>query len=502
MESSSNATEKKEGSESTSKNKTEKSSSSKTSGKTVSKRNKLSVGNIIAAQEQKKILESADIDIPLTKSGIMEINLISKEKGETENETKQKKKKHKKRGRSQKNKETKEKDTYSSNSEKEEQTKPSKKSKKTKQTQEKSQNILPKPPKEPTEPPMYNSPVQKLTGKRNINRFSNDNLSLSISSDDPFKSIDTINSTDWHHLSNSSLRREDSEDFRSRDSATISEPEGTNENTPKRKRPRKVITKPTPERTSLLSLLKPAHHPQQNQQQQHQQVRPPSNESLTKYPSPPKQAPPARKSRSRLESDSCSTLSTDDLPKAEVRRSSENTINTEDSTTSLHEPRETPARRARRSPLRLNSNGQQVATQSGEFVSQDEIAVDAGSDSSDSDQSNKLSRSGTFFSESASSSEKARIKENRPPPLKIDNKPRSREARKINDELERRNQNTPRDNFVIKADLSFLQNNKQYTPPNWNITVHKLNEPNDAKYIHQMQTLFSMSSILNGLKKH
>ena len=488
--------EKKEGSETTSKNKTDKSSTSKSSGKTVSKRNKLSASNIIAAQEQKKILESADIDIPLTKSGIMEINLLSgKEKGETDGEPKQKKKKHKKRGKSQKNREAKEKESYSSNSDKEE-TKPSKKSKKAKQAAEKSQNLLPKPPKEPTEPPMYNSPVQKLTGKRNMNRFSNDNLSLSISSDDPFKSIDTINSTDWHHLSNSSLRREDSEDFRSRDSATISEPEGTNENTPKRKRPRKIITKPTPERTSLLSLLKPAHHSQQ------QQVRPPSNDAVAKYPSPPKQAPPVRKSRSRLESDSCSTLSTDDPPKAEVRRSSENTINTEDSTTSLHEPRETPARRARRSPLRLNSNGQPATTQSGEFVSQDEIAVDAGSDSSDSDQSNRLSRSGTFFSESASSSEKARIKENRPPPLKIDNKPRSREARKINDELERRNQNTPRDNFVIKADLSFLQNNKQYSPPNWNITVHKLNEPNDAKYIHQMQTLFSMSSILNGLKKH
>ena len=476
MESNEPAAGKKDTQETASKSKTEKNSKSKS----VSKRNKLSVGNIIAAQEQMKILENADIDIPLTNSGIVEINLIKKDKTENENETKQKKRKHRKKSRSQK---AKKEESYSSNSEKDE-IKPSKKKRKIKATQETEQKLMPKPPKEPIQPPSFNSPVQKLTAKRNINRFSGDNLSLSISSDDPFKSIDTINSTDWKQLSNSSLRREDSEDFRSRDSATISEPEGTNEGTPQRKRPRKVITKPTPEKNSFLSMLKT------NQ-------RPMSNESHQKYPSPPKEAPPARKSRNRFESDSCSTLSIDEPPKAEVRRSAENT---EDSTASLHEPRQTPSRRARRSPLRLNSNGKPT-TQSGEFVSADEIAVDAGSDSSDSEQSNKLSRSGTFFSESASSSEKARIKENRPPPLKIDNKPRSREARKINDELERRNQNTPHDLFVVKADLRVLQNKKQYSPPNWDITVHRLNEPNDAKYIHQMQTMFSMSSILNGLKQ-
>ena len=488
--------------ESTASHKTEKSTKSRSS----SKRNKLSISAIIAAQEQKKIIEQASLDLPLTNSGVIEVNLLASEKELSEADQKQKKKKHRKKNKSSKSKE---KDSYSDNSEKDEKNqsplKPSSKSpdksdspgKQGKKVKKQKIHLPPVPPQEPVkamekqpqepvEPQNGFSPQKVIPVKRTSSRFS-DNLSFSISSDDPFKSIDTIGSTDWRQLSNDSLRREDSEV-----STTVSG-EGTNDSTPQRKRPRKIITKPTPERPSLLAMLKPASQPQ---------VRPPSSEAAKKYPSPPKEAPPARKSRNRLESDSCSTLSIDNDPlKVDVRRTNDSsTFTTDDSTTSLHEPRLTPTRRARKSPLRINSRN---STQSGEFLSADEIAVVTESDSSDEDENNakhsKFSRYGPYFSESASSSEKP--KKNRPPPLKIDNKPRNREARKINDELERRDLNTPHDPFVIKSDLSCLKGGKEFSSPNWEITIKRLNEPNDAKYIHQMQTMYSMSSILNGLKK-
>ncbi|EAY01675.1 hypothetical protein TVAG_384140 [Trichomonas vaginalis G3] len=475
------------------------------------KKHKLSVRKVLAAKEQMEALKSCSSDILLPKSGSPESNNIIEEQNEKqfneiENQDaddKQKKHKHKKKTKNtaksvaapnndsdneidfeQKVAE----DTQSTASE----TKKKRASKKKSAVKKlpKPEITIPNVP-EPNKIPMGESPIIRPL------HFRGTLSSESFASEDPFKSIDVYNSKDdenWRTLS-----IDDASSMKSRDSM-ISEPDTMDSG---RKRPRKIITKPSTDKSPLINVLK------SNNQ---------SPQKLPLFPSPPKEAPPARKSRLRYDSESCSTQSIDgEPPKADIRRNNSSTnpdtgnytttttttatITTEDSA-ELHEPRESPPRRARRSPLKAVNINKITPTNSEEF---DEVPIDGVPDSDDSYSDEKNSkatnlRKAQFFSDS-STNENGKSKKNRPPALQIEQKAGSREVRAINEELERRNQSAPSDCFIIKADTECLTKQSAYVPPKWDIVCEKLNEPNNNKYIHQMKVRYSMSSILNGLKK-
>lgn len=467
-----------------------------------SKRHKLSVNKVLAAKEQMEALKSCSSDVLLSKSGEIDLNNGQEKESqhiEAENaDEKSKKHKHKKKGKSP-SKSSPEPNNDSDNENEIENkqnddaqadandTKHKRESKKKNPTKK-----LPKPEitipqvAEPNKIPVGESPIIRPL------YFRGTMSSESFASEDPFRSMDNYNSKDDENWRTLSIDGEGSGTMRSRDSF-ISEPD-TNDFG--RKRPRKIITKPSTDKSPLINVLKSSNSPQK----------------LPLFPSPPKEAPPARKSRHRYDSESCSTQSIDDQPpKTDIRRSNStntnettttttNTITTEDSA-ELHEPREVPSKRARRSPIKVKGLNH-TPTNSEEFTSIDEIPIDGAQDSDDSysDDKNKNLRKSQFFSDS-STNEGGKSKKNRPPAIQIEQKPNSREARAINEKLERRNLSTPNESFVIRADLECLNRQGTYIAPKWDVACTKLSEPNNNKYIHQMRNRFSMSSILNGLKK-
>lgn len=195
-------------------------------------------------------------------------------------------------------------------------------------------------------------------------------------------------------------------------------------------------------------------------------------------PAPPKEDPPLR--RSRKSSNCSSSLASETI-------SLSTNPGKEELHSSLHEPYESPQKRARRSPLKRRD---------------DEIAIKIDvSDSEEEEERNTKRRPiiGPYFTESTSGEFKKR---GRPTPIIVDSRPRSREARKVNDELKRRDEMAPADNFILSCDEKCLNRTSgKYIPPNWSIQVKKVESPNDAVFMHKIQSIYSMSSILNGLKK-
>ena len=337
-------------------------------------RNKLSALNIMSAQKQNKIIERYDIDLNITKNGVIEVNRVHQR-------------------------------TY-------------KKSLKPQNEQQSRYND-------------YNGRNGELCRSRNIEIPSSE------------ENNKQKQKSDWRGSSTDSARRKGDNDYSESD---------RNQNKAKRK-----ITRPIPQRD--------------NQKNEIIKAKP--------NPKPPADVPPPSR-RVRRTSSSCSQNS----------QIEERGVITHSS--SLHEPFETPANRSRRSPLRMQSVKQ---------VNADEIPIDFNDSSDDEKHESQKQVFNPYFSDSESEGSKKR-KENRPTPLVIDQRPRSREARMMNAQLEKRNQNMAPDSFVIKCDdKSLNRKGGKYYPPNWSITVQKVDKPNDAKYVHQIETRYSMSSILNAVKK-
>ena len=337
-------------------------------------RNKISALNIIDAQKQNKIIERYDIDLNITKNGVIEVNRVH---------------------------------------------------------QRNYKKSL-KPPNEQQN--KYNDQA----GRRG-ELYQSRNIEIPSSEENNKQK----QNSDWRGSSTDSARRKVDSEYSQADN---------NQNKPKRK-----ITRPIPQRD--------------NQKNEVLKAKP--------KPKPPTDCPPPSR-RVRRTSSGCSQSS----------QIEERGVITHSS--SLHEPFETPTHRSRRSPLRMQNVKQ---------VNADEIPIDFHDSSDDEKHESQKQVFNPYFSDSESEGSKKR-KENRPTPLVIDQRPRSREARRMNAELEKRNKNAAPDSFVLKCDEKSLnRKGGKYYPPNWSITVQKIDKPNDAKYVHQIETRYSMSSILNAVKR-
>lgn len=167
----------------------------------------------------------------------------------------------------------------------------------------------------------------------------------------------------------------------------------------------------------------------------------------------------------------------------------------------LREPTKPLRNRSRRSPIKSKKSPSKLPQQE---LNDDEKPV---VDDSDSDELEKTKSSTKrnlyFFSEASDENRQQRLKSNRPAPLMTSFPSRNKATRDINQALDERNEAIGIEKFVLSNEDCLTKNGKgkEYIPPNWDIKCVKIPAPNDAKYIHVKQSTYSMSSIMNGVKR-
>ncbi|EAX86228.1 hypothetical protein TVAG_509770 [Trichomonas vaginalis G3] len=231
-----------------------------------------------------------------------------------------------------------------------------------------------------------------------------------------------------------------------------------------------------------------------------------SNQENSKIPNKVITKPKVRKHRLSRNNNSSTNSSNNVLASPNNKKENKNTfisasssnqsipsLNSEDAP--LREPTKPLRTRSRRSPVKKKPTQKDL--------NDDEKPIPIDDDSDDEKEKSAQKRNLYFFSEASDEHKQQKLKSNRPAPLVTSFPSRNKKTREINAALTERNEQLPPDRFVLTNVDALTKNGpgKDYIPPDWNISCVKIPAPNDATYIHKKQSTYSMSSIMNGVKR-
>jgi len=139
--------------------------------------------------------------------------------------------------------------------------------------------------------------------------------------------------------------------------------------------------------------------------------------------------------------------------------------------------------------------GPPLPSKSKNEVLKDEMAINEIENSDDDcekPKKNKFPTTGPLSMESSSqfSDVTPKRKKNRPYKLEIKPKRVSIEERAINRVIEEKNNNSNDEKILYQISADSI----------WDVGIYQVGKPNDAKYIHHLQSQFTLSSILNKLR--